>query len=119
MRRLFLLTVIVLSVQLAAAQSKAFERARSLQHGINLSGWFAGSDLSPQHLDTFTNEADLKFIHEMGFDSVRLGIEPSIIARHGQLQPANPAALADLDRVIHAVLANHLAVMLCVFPDDD
>ena len=119
MRRFFLLTVIVLSVQLAAAQSVAFERARSLQHGINLSGWFAGSDLSSQHLDTFTNETDLKFIHEMGFDSVRLGIEPSIIARHGQLQPANPAALADLDRAVNAALANHLAVMLCVFPDDD
>jgi endoglucanase len=119
MRRFILATVIVFSVHLSAAQSLAFDRARSLQHGINLSGWFAGSDLSPQHLDTFTNEADLKFIHEVGFDSVRLGIEPAIIARHGQLQPANPAALAALDRAVSAALANHLAVMLCVFPDDD
>ncbi|HZD50064.1 MAG TPA: hypothetical protein VE178_15080 [Silvibacterium sp.] len=77
------------------AQNTAFDRAASLRHGINLSGWFAGSrDLSAQHFDTFTGEADLKLIHDMGFDSVRLGVEPSLIARHGSLTPANPEALA-------------------------
>ena len=55
----------------------------------------------------------------MGFDSVRLGIEPSLIVRHGSLTPANPEALAALDRAVDQILANHLAVMLCVFPNDD
>ncbi len=55
----------------------------------------------------------------MGFDSVRLGIEPSLIVRHGSLTPANPQALAALDRAVDQILANHLAVMLCVFPNDD
>jgi endoglucanase len=123
MRRFSLLIVIVLSSSCAIAQggtrSIAFERAQSLQHGINLSGWFASSDPSQQHLDTYTNETDLKLIHDMGFDSVRLGIAPSFIARHGSLQPANPAVLAALDRAVNAALANHLAVMLCLFPNDD
>jgi aryl-phospho-beta-D-glucosidase BglC (GH1 family) len=112
--------VLLATFQISFAQSPAFERAASLQHGINLSGWFASSsDLSQQHFDTFTNEADLKLIHEMGFDSVRLGVEPSLIVRHGQLNPANPEAVAHLDRSIDRALANHLAVMLCVFPNDD
>ncbi len=120
MRRAALLMVLLATFQISFAQSPAFERAASLQHGINLSGWFASSgDLSQQHFDTFTNEADLKLIHEMGFDSVRLGVEPSLIVRHGQLNPANPEAVAHLDRSIDRALANHLAVMLCVFPDDD
>ena len=120
MRRAALLMVLLATFQISFAHSPAFERAASLQHGINLSGWFASSgDLSQQHFDTFTNEADLKLIHEMGFDSVRLGVEPSLIVRHGQLNPANPDAVAHLDRSIDRALANHLAVMLCVFPNDD
>ena len=120
MRRAALLMVLLATFQISSAQSPAFERAASLQHGINLSGWFASSgDLNQQHFDTFTNEADLKLIHEMGFDSVRLGVEPSLIVRHGQLNPANPEAVAHLDRSIDRALANHLAVMLCVFPNDD
>lgn len=123
MRRLILLVIVVCFTQAAlpqdAAHSVAFDRVQSLQHGINLSGWFASSDLSSQHLDTFTNEADLRFIHQMGFDSVRIGIAPAAIARHASLQPANPEALAALDRAVNAALANHLSVMLCLFPNDD
>jgi hypothetical protein len=70
--------------QALLAQSVAFQRAATLRHGINLSGWFASSgDLSTQHVENFTNAADLKTIHEMGFDFVRLGIAPELIERHG------------------------------------
>ena len=83
-------------------QNPAFDRAASLRHGINLSGWFASSgDLSQQHFDSFTTEADLKLIHAMGFDSVRLGIEPSLIVRHGQPHARESEALAALDRAVH------------------
>ncbi len=120
MRRLALFFVFLCVSAFSFAQSAAFDRAASLRHGINLSGWFASSgDLSQQHFETFTNEADLKLIHEMGFDSVRLGVEPSLIVRHGQLNPANPQALAALDHAVDQALANHLAVMLCVFPNGD
>jgi endoglucanase len=120
MRGYVLLTVLLLTSSPSFAQSLAFERAAVLRHGINLSGWFASSgDLSQQHFDTFTNSTDLKLIYEMGFDSVRLGVEPSLIVRHGQLNPANPQALAALDQAVKEILANHLAVMLCVFPNDE
>lgn len=102
------------------AQGVTFERAAKLQHGINLSGWFASSsDLSTQHFENFTNATDLKAIHAMGFDFVRLGVAPELIERHGQVGPANPGALAQLDRAVQEGLDNHLAVMLCVFPNDE
>lgn len=105
---------------LLSAQSLAFQRAASLQHGINLSGWFASSgDLSPQHFESFTNANDLKAIHDMGFDFVRLGIAPELIERHGQVAPAYPEALAQLDRAVQEALDNHLEVMLCLFPNDE
>lgn len=106
--------------QIALAQSVAFQRASSLRHGINLSGWFASSrDLSAAHLANFTNAADLKAIHAMGFDFVRLGIDPALIERHGQIAAANPEALTELDHAVRETLADHLSVVLCVFPDDE
>ena len=101
------------------AQNIAFQRAATLEHGINLSGWFASSrDLSPQHIATFMNEADFRMIHAMGFDYVRLGIDPVLIERHGEVAPSNPEALKDLDHAVQMALNNHLEIMLCVFPDD-
>lgn len=120
MRGPCLAALLLLFAPASFGQNLALDRAASLRHGINLSGWFGGSgDLSSRHLETFTNAADLKLIHEMGFDSVRLGIDPSLIVRHGSLTPANPQALAILDRAVDEILSNHLAVMLCVFPSDD
>lgn len=102
------------------SQNIAFERARNLQHGINLSGWFGGSrDLSPRHIASFTNPSGMKAIHAMGFDFVRLGIDPALIERHGEVSAANPEMLSLLDKAVHEALDNHLSVLLCVFPDDD
>ena len=102
------------------AQNLASERAATLEHGINLSGWFASSrDLSPQHIATFTTATDLEAIHTMGFDFVRLGIDPSLVERHGEVAPANPETLTELDHAVQEALANDLEVMLCVFPNDD
>lgn len=116
----FLAVLLLASSSALMAQNVAFERAATLRHGINLSGWFASSsDLSAQHFATFTNGIDLKAIHAMGFDFVRLGIDPSLIERHGETALANPAAVAQMDSAVREALANHLAVLLCVFPDDE
>lgn len=119
-RRLVLLAILVsFAAEAVPAQSVAFQRAAELQHGINLSGWFASSrDLSIQHFGSFTNATDLKAIHDMGFDFVRLGVAPELIERHGQVAAANPQALAQMDRAIQEALDNHLAVLVCVFPND-
>lgn len=117
---LFPVMLMFLVPQALYAQNVAFERAATLRHGINLSGWFASSDdLSPKHFETFTNATDLRTIHSMGFDFVRLGIAPELIERHGQIAPAHPDALAQLDQAVREALDNHLAVLLCLFPNDE
>ena len=117
---LALLALLMLGATEMPAQDAAFQRAATLRHGINLSGWFASSgDLSGQHFATFTNAADLKEIHAMGFDFVRLGIDPALIERHGEIAAASPKALAELDQAVEEILDNHLSVLLCVFPDDE
>jgi endoglucanase len=121
-RRLLLISATLFGIiaQLLSAQSVAFQRAQSLQHGINLSGWFASSyDLSPQHIASYTNATDLQTIHAMGFDFVRLGIAPDLFERHGQVDAPHPEAFTQLDRAVQQALDNHLAVSLCVFPNDD
>jgi endoglucanase len=112
--------LILAASQAIFAQSVAFERAAALRHGINLSGWFASSsDLSAQHFESYTNATDLRAIHEMGFDFVRIGIAPDLFERHGEIAAPHPDALVQLDRAVQEALDNHLEVMLCVFPDDE
>lgn len=105
----------ILSAQASSTTGLAFERAKALQHGINLSGWFSGSgDLTQQHLDTYITEADFKLIHAMGFDSVRLGIDPTLFT-HNQDQHV----LQQIDHAIGEAIAEQLAVTIVVFPNDD
>lgn len=117
--RMVLALVFVVVSQTAVAQSVAFQRAATLRHGINLSGWFDTSDHSATHFETYTNATDLKTIHAVGFDFVRLGIDPGLIERHGEVAAANPKAMAALDQAVREVLKNHLSVLLCVFPTDE
>jgi aryl-phospho-beta-D-glucosidase BglC (GH1 family) len=119
-RLLFLSVLMCVAAQALPAQNVAFERAAKLQHGINLSGWFASAgDLSRQHFEHFTNATDLKGIREMGFDFVRLGVAPELIEHHGQVGAAHPEALEQLDGAIREALDNNLAVLVCVFPNDE
>jgi aryl-phospho-beta-D-glucosidase BglC (GH1 family) len=53
-------------------------RVARLRHGINLSHWFAQSgDYSKSHLASHTTAEDIALIKSMGFDHVRLTIEPA------------------------------------------
>ena len=58
--------------------SVAFQRAAHLRRGINLSMWYAQtSDHSAARIATYTNEADFRLIKSLGFDHVRLSIDPA------------------------------------------
>src|SRR6185503_6754395 len=53
-------------------------RFAHLRHGINLSHWFSqAADYSKTHLDTHTTANDIALIKSLGFDHVRLPIEPT------------------------------------------
>ena len=105
----------------AADLQTAFARAQHLRHGINTSNWFAqnGGNYSAQHTGTQTTPADIALIARMGFDNIRLGVDPAALEQ-GPLGPGglNDDLLARLDRAINAILSNGLAVQLCIFPED-
>ncbi len=61
----------------SAGNSLAFQRAEHLRRGINLSMWYAQTkDFSPAHLDAMINTTDFAMIKSLGFDHVRLSIDP-------------------------------------------
>src|SRR2546422_10653953 len=71
-----------------AGASLAQGRAAHLRYGINLSEWFAQvfdpKGYTKDHLETWTTAQDIALIKEMGFDHVRLSINPQPMFRHKQ-----------------------------------
>src|ERR1017187_4551751 len=63
----------------AQAQSLAFQRAEHLRRGVNLSSFYAQTrDLSQARLDAYMSVADMQALKAMGFDHVRLSINPEL-----------------------------------------
>ena len=107
----------------AADVQTAFARAQHLKHGINASGWFGGTgDYSADRIASFTDDADIALIAKLGFDHVRVSIDPMQLmgAMYGfRGANSNPQFLTQLDHAVDTMLANHLAVIIDVHPTDD
>ncbi len=105
-----------------AGQQTASARAQHLKHGINASEWFAQSaiDYSATRTNRYIDDADITLMAKLGFDSVRLSIDPAPLER----EPRNSEGLnaeftARLDHVVDTMLANKLAVQIDVHPEPD
>jgi endoglucanase len=98
----------------------AFARAQHLRHGINASEWFAqsASDYSAARTDRYTDAEDIALMARLGFDSVRLSIDPVPLEDAMNNRPgATGNFLARLDRAVDAMLANGLAVQIDIHPE--
>lgn len=124
--RLFRLVILLVTVLPLVAQDRgtdvrtAFARARHLQHGINASEWFAQSpsDYSAARTDRYTDAADIALMARLGFDNVRLSIDPvPLVQAPVNEQGFNADFLARLDRAVDAMLANGLAVQIDLHPE--
>jgi len=121
----FMAIVVALATSLAAQDragvETAFNRARHLQHGINTSEWFAQSrDYSGAHTDRYIDAQDIALIAKLGFDHVRLSIDPAPLAMSMFHVPGpNQDFLARLDHAVDTMLADGLAVIVDVHPGDD
>ena len=109
----------------AAAQDRgadmrtAFVRVQHLKHGINASEWFAqhASDYSAAFTGRYTDEADIALMAKLGFDNVRLSIDPVPLEQSmNHWGSSNGDFLARLDRAVDAMLANGLAVQIDITP---
>jgi endoglucanase len=105
----------------AAAVRTAFARAQHLKHGINASQWFAqsASDYSAARTNRYTDAADIALMAKLGFDNVRLSIDPSPLEGwpHGA-DGLNSEFVGRLDKAVDTMLADGLAVTIDLHPEE-
>ena len=92
-----------------------------LRRGVNLSHWFSQApDYSQTHLETHTTAQDIALIKTMGFDHVRLPIEPAPLLG-GTPDPSilNGTYLRYVDTALDMILATGLAVVVDIHPSDE
>jgi endoglucanase len=126
MRNLVLLSAVLLLAFSAVGQSKsslAQRRAAHLQHGINLSEWFAQvydpKGYVKEHFEAWTTADDIALVKSMGFDHVRLSINPQPMMRHNLADQLPPEYLGYLDAAVKMILDHGLVVIIDMHPDSD
>ncbi len=84
--------------------SPAVARAQHLRRGINLSEWFAQvwdkRGYTREHLEAWTTADDIALIKSMGFDHVRLSVNPQPMFTMNQPQNLPPEYLGYLDAAV-------------------
>jgi endoglucanase len=102
-----------------AGKSVAFARAERLRHGVNLSMWYAQTtDFSAARMDGYVTAADMQLIRKLGFDHVRLSIDPAPLIAEAQSGALRPEAMARLDKTVKALTGAGLNVVLDIHPEE-
>jgi len=107
----------------AAAQDRAtaFARVQHLRHGINASMWFAQSAnrYTADHLSGYTDDADIALMAKIGFDSVRLSIDPVPLESYPRNAEGFSADfIKRLDHAVDTMLTDGLAVQIDIHPEE-
>src|SRR2546427_8627825 len=118
-----LLVLFVSSLSFAQATSVAQRRAAHLRHGINLSEWFAQvydpKGYTKEHLLTWVTPDDIALIKSMGFDHVRLSLNPEPMMRHNMADQLPVEYLGYLDAAVKMILDHGLAVIIDMHPESE
>ena len=121
---IFLFAFLMSFVSAMHAQSSSVPSSRlaHLQHGVNLSAWFAQvydpRGYTKEHFEIWTTSADIALIRSAGFDHVRLSVNPQPImdaSRRGESEQY----FGSLDAAMKMILDAGLAVELDMHPDSD
>ena len=98
-------------------------RLAHIQHGINLSEWFAqvydSRGYTKEHFQDWTTASDIALIKSAGFDHVRLSVNPEPIMKAGWRQGGIEEYIGYLDAAMKMILDAGLAVELDMHPDGD
>src|SRR5438477_2717362 len=118
MKKLIVFFFLIVTVPISAEtnNSVAQRRAAHLRHGINLSEWFAQvydpRGYTKEHLEDWTRADDITLIKSMGFDHVRLSINPAPMMRHNRADEIPPDYISYLDAAVKMILDHGLAVII-------
>jgi endoglucanase len=92
-----------------------------LRHGINISGWFAQvydpKGYTKEQFETWITSSDIVLIKSMGFDHVRLSVNPEPMFRSEHPEEIPPQYLGYLDAAVKMILDRGLAVVIDLHPD--
>jgi hypothetical protein len=106
-----------------AKPSLAFARAEKLKRGINASEWFAQvydkRGYTPEHFQSWTTAEDIALIKSMGFDHVRLSVNPQPMFNAREPNKIPPEYLVSLDAAVKMILDHGLAVVIDLHPESD
>lgn len=107
----------------SAGASPAFVRAQRLKRGINASEWFAQvydkRGYTREHFQAWTTADDIALIKSMGFDHVRLSVNPQPMFTVGEANKIPAEYLGDLDAAVKMILDHGLAVVIDLHPESD
>jgi endoglucanase len=119
---LFLSALLVQAQTAPQLSSVPAARRAHIRHGINLSGWFAqvydSKGYTKEHLQTWTTASDIALIKSMGFDHVRLSVNPQPFMDAGR-RGGKEEDFGYLDAAMKMILDAGLAVELDMHPDSD
>jgi aryl-phospho-beta-D-glucosidase BglC (GH1 family) len=98
-------------------------RVARLRRGINTSGWFAQvydqRGYTKEHFQSWTTAQDIALIRSMGFDHVRLSVDPQAMMPSHRPDEIPPEYLGYLDAAVKLILAQGLAVVIDLHPGSD
>src|SRR5215469_1865606 len=98
-------------------------RLNNLRHGINASHWFAQVydpvGYKKEHFQVWTTEKDIALIKSMGFDHVRLSVNPEPMFLHNHADEIPAEYLGYLDDAVKMILKHDLAVVIDIHPESD
>ncbi len=101
----------------------AFSRAQKLKRGINASEWFAQvydkRGYTKEHFESWTTADDIALIKAMGFDHVRLSVNPQPMFDEREPNKIPAAYLASLDAAVKMILDHGLSVVIDLHPESD
>lgn len=106
-----------------AKASLAFARAEKLRRGINASEWFAQvydkRGYTAEHFQAWMTAEDITLIKAMGFDHVRLSVNPQPMFNEREPNKIPAEYLGYLDAAVKMILDHGLAVVIDLHPESD
>jgi endoglucanase len=98
-------------------------RVARLRRGINASEWFAQvydkRGYTKEHFQNWTNTGDIALIKSMGFDHVRLSVNPQPMMADHRPEEIPAEYLGYLDSAVKMILDHGLAVVIDLHPESD